>query len=153
MGGINDWANEAREHLLRIEAELTHQSVKLDEIAKTPPEAIKTTKLNVVSEAALRTISFGKEETVKIYTSPLGVYTKLNHWAAGFGNNTEESKIILTYGVDGGSAAVLDAASTSTLWPGSNPNELVIPPNNSIYVFAFKSGAITMSLTTYELSV
>jgi hypothetical protein len=159
MAGFADMADEVRSHVHAVENLLGQQNDLLKQIANKPPDAVKLTHLNVLSEAQLRTVPFPANEALGlIYRGVQGTYVKLNHWAIHLDAEELENRIAMFYGNDQ-EQNVLDtlvpltnALGVGSRFASSNPNELIIPPGFNIYIRSPESGKITLSLTSYNLT-
>lgn len=150
MGGLlSEYVDEARSLGSQILDALIEGNRQREKASKDKPPARALSKLDVVAEAQLRTVPFIAEKLVPLSRSQVGIYTKINHWAAQL---EAEGVVKLYYGNDASNAAILDVAAKNQ-FAFSNPNELVIPPGMEIFVFCEKAGVITLSVTSYQLGL
>jgi len=129
---------------------LTLHNHHLEKIAQ-PDLPAKLSKLDVISEAQLRSFSFESNTLTPTVQTAAGEFMKINHWASECPLGGQVTR--LYYGAATGNVSILDATPGEGIYVVSNPNELLVPPLNMIFVNSNKPGVITLSVTTYQLSL
>lgn len=150
-GGVGTAIDKAESYAQGIINLLSVNNDKLDKVSHQLASAPvrQLSKLDVISEAQLRTIPCGENAMTQIFAGVQGVYVKINHWAMQLGAKGEGS---LFYGNDQ-QQWILDTALAEAVNIKGDPTELIVPPARSIYAFTTKPAMITLSLTSYQLSV
>lgn len=149
-GGFGSAVDKAEHYAQGILNLLSINNDKLDKVSHQLASAPsrKLSKLDVISEAQLRSIPAPENVMTLITPGIQGVYVKVNHWAMQLGAKGEGA---LFYGNDQ-QQFILDTGLEGINIKG-DPNELVVPPGRSIYALTNKAAIVTLSLTSYQLSL
>lgn len=141
-----DYARTTGDSILTL---LGMQNQHLERILNKP-EPKPLSKLNVISEAQLRSIGLPAGLRTMVAASSQGQFTKINHWAALM---AAAGTIDLYYG-DDQTQYILDTETAPVAKSlKSNPNELIVPPEFNVYAQPTVESVLTLSITTYGLTL